>query len=66
MVQALFYPWIDIQDEAWLKTSLLYWDSIRTIVPESIDASYSTETGRNLYFPNARSNTFAFRRKALA
>jgi len=22
--QALYYPWIDIQDEAWLKTSLLY------------------------------------------
>lgn len=48
MSQALFYPWIDIRDEAWLKTSLLYWDSVRTIVPESIDAPYSTETGRAL------------------
>jgi hypothetical protein len=48
MSQALFYPWIDIQDEAWLKTSLLYWDSVRTIVPESIDAPYSTDTGRAL------------------
>jgi hypothetical protein len=48
MSQALFYPWIDIQDETWLKTSLLYWDSLRTIVPESIDAPYSTETGRAL------------------
>ncbi len=48
MTQALFYPWIDIRDEAWLKTSLLYWDSVRTIVPESIDAPYSTEVGRAL------------------
>jgi hypothetical protein len=46
--QALYYPWIDIRDEMWLKTSLLYWDSVRTIVPESIDEPYSTETGRNL------------------
>ena len=48
MPQALFYPWIDIRDEMWLKTSLLYWDSVRTIVPESIDTPYSTETGRAL------------------
>lgn len=48
MSQALYYPWIDIRDEAWLKASLLYWDSLRTIVPESIDDPYSTETGRAL------------------
>ncbi|WP_306590544.1 DUF6236 family protein [Geothrix sp. 21YS21S-4] len=48
MTQALFYPWIDIQDDAWLKTALLYWDSVRTIVPESVDAPYSTDTGRAL------------------
>lgn len=48
MPEALFYPWIDITDESWLKTSLLYWDSIRTIVPESIETPYSTETGRAL------------------
>lgn len=48
MSQALFYPWIDIRDEAWLKASLLYWDSVRTIVPESIEAPYSTEAGRAL------------------
>jgi hypothetical protein len=48
MSQVLFYPWIDIQDESWLKTALLYWDSVRTIVPESIEAPYSTETGRAL------------------
>lgn len=48
MSQALYYPWIDIRDEAWLKTALLYWDSVRTIVPESINAPYSTETGQAL------------------
>ncbi len=48
MSQALYYPWIDVRDEAWLKTALLYWDSVRTIVPESIDAPYSTDTGRAL------------------
>jgi hypothetical protein len=48
MSQAIFYPWIDIQDEAWLKTSLLYWDSIRTIVPTSVDSPYSTDSGRAL------------------
>jgi hypothetical protein len=48
MPQALYYPWIDIRDQGWLKTALLYWDSVRTIVPESIDAPYSTDTGRIL------------------
>ena len=49
MSQALYYPSIDVRDEAWLKTTLLYWDSVRTIVPESIDAPYSTDTGRVLH-----------------
>lgn len=48
MSEALFYPWIDIRDEAWLKSALLCWDSVRTIVPESIDNPYSTGTGRAL------------------
>lgn len=42
--QALFYPWIDIKNEQWLKTSLLYWDELRTIVPESIETPYKTNT----------------------
>lgn len=33
---ALYYPTIDIQDEDWLKTAYLFWDGIRTIVPESM------------------------------
>lgn len=48
MAQALYYPWIDIIDEAWLKTAFLYWDSVRTIVPESIEVPYSTNAGQAL------------------
>ena len=48
MSQGLFYPWIDIRDEVWLKSAFLYWDVVRTIVPESIDVPYSTDTGRAL------------------
>jgi hypothetical protein len=46
--QALYYPWIDIRDESWLKTALLYWDGIQTIVPNSVDRPYSSETARIL------------------
>ena len=46
--QVIYYPWIDITDDSWLKTSLLYWDSIRTIVPESIEAPYSSQTAQVL------------------
>jgi hypothetical protein len=46
--QVVFYPWIDIQDDAWLKSSLLYWNTVRTIVPESVDTPYSSQTARTL------------------
>lgn len=46
--QALYYPWIDIKDTKWLKTSILYWDNIRTIVPESIQNPYSTRLAQTL------------------
>lgn len=46
--QVIYYPWIDITDDSWLKTSLLYWDSIRTIVPESIESPYSSQTAQAL------------------
>lgn len=44
--KALYYPYIRIQNEAWLKTALLYWDTIQTIVPESIDSPYSGDVSR--------------------
>ncbi|MBD5470751.1 MAG: hypothetical protein HDR19_06465 [Lachnospiraceae bacterium] len=37
---ALYYPNIDIQNHAWLKTAILFWDSISTIVPESLSQPY--------------------------
>ncbi|NJL28117.1 MAG: hypothetical protein HC897_09565 [Thermoanaerobaculia bacterium] len=46
--QVLYYPRIDISDETWLKTALLYWDSVRTIVPESIETPYSSDTALEL------------------
>ena len=42
--KALYYPTIEIKDENWLKSSLLFWDEIRTIVPESISQPYSNKT----------------------
>lgn len=46
---ALYYPWIDVRDESWLKNALLYWENIRTIVPESIDDPYTTRTAKEAY-----------------
>lgn len=34
--KALYYPTIDILNEDWLKTAVLFWDEINTIVPESM------------------------------
>ncbi len=43
--KALYYPTIDISDEDWLKTAYLFWDGIRTIVPESMaDKAYGNNT----------------------
>ena len=42
--KALFYPTIEINDENWLKSTLLFWDEIRTIVPESIHSPYNNRT----------------------
>lgn len=38
----LYYPYIDIQDEYWLRSAALFWDSIRTIVPVSHRNPYSS------------------------
>jgi hypothetical protein len=47
---ALYYPYIDISDEAWLKTAVLYWEDIHTIVPQSSNRlkPYATPTGERL------------------
>lgn len=47
--KALYYPWIDIEDEAWLKNAMLYWEEIQTIVPSSIEQPYSSRTAQEFY-----------------
>lgn len=44
----LYYPWIDIRDEGWLKTTVLYWDTIKTIVPEGHDTPYESRLTQEL------------------
>lgn len=34
-LNALYYPSIDITNINWLKTAVLFWDSVSIIVPES-------------------------------
>lgn len=47
--KALYYPYIDISDSGWLKNVLLYWDSIQTIVPFSIDDPYKQRESREFH-----------------
>ncbi len=49
MQKALYYPYIDITSEAWLKNAMLYWDTISTIVPESIKDPYKTRTAKEFF-----------------
>ncbi|PYC26524.1 hypothetical protein DMX02_01345 [Pseudomonas jessenii] len=46
---ALYYPYIDIKNEHWLRSAALYWDSIRTIVPVSHRHPYSNKFASALY-----------------
>lgn len=46
---ALYYPSIDIYNEAWLKTAILFWDSIQTIVPESLTNPYENKASLELF-----------------
>src|SRR5262249_21804106 len=34
--KALYYPYIHVRDENWLKAALLYWDGLRRIIPPSL------------------------------
>lgn len=47
--KALYYPTIDIINEEWLKTAVLFWDEICTIVPESISNPYRENTTQYLH-----------------
>ena len=41
--RGLYYPYIDFQDEGWLKTAALYWDSVGRIVGTKIPLSDSDD-----------------------
>src|SRR5262245_859931 len=45
---ALYYPSIDIKNERWLRSAALFWDSIRTIVPDSYRDPYAGAFARAL------------------
>jgi len=45
---ALYYPYIDVKNDRWLRSAVLFWDSIRTIVPESYRDPYSSVVAREL------------------
>lgn len=45
---ALYYPHIDIKNERWLRNAVLFWDSIRTIVPISHREPYTNDFTRSL------------------
>lgn len=46
--KALYYPWIEVRDERWLRSACLYWDKIHTIVPTSISRPYSKKVSQEL------------------
>lgn len=46
--KALYYPWIEVRDERWLRSACLYWDKIHTIVPSSISNPYSKKVSSEL------------------
>lgn len=40
---ALYFPHIDIEDPAWLRSAILFWDEIQTIAPSSIQHPYRND-----------------------
>jgi hypothetical protein len=42
---ALYYPYIHVRDERWLKMALLYWDRIRRIVPHGFKPEHDARYG---------------------
>lgn len=47
--KALYYPTIDITNDRWLKSAVLFWDKIETIVPESEERPYRRRNTRILH-----------------
>lgn len=59
----LYYPTIDIQDGAWLRSAILYWDGISSIVPFEDYSSFSPEVeylrSEGLYQPSFPEELFS-------
>lgn len=59
----LYYPTIDIQDGAWLRSAVLYWDGISSIVPFEEYSSFSPEVeylrSEGLYKPSFPEDLFS-------
>ena len=47
MGSVLYFPHIEIRDKSWLLSTLLFWDSVYTIVPYG-DREYSYSFSRQL------------------
>lgn len=45
---ALYYPWIEVQDERWLATAAMYWETIQTIVPRGLTTPYRNAASQEL------------------
>src|SRR3954471_21847046 len=46
---ALYYPYIDIKDPEWLRSAILFWDEIKTIVPSAIKKPYKNKDTKILW-----------------
>ena len=46
--RGLYYPWIDFRSTDWLRSAILYWDTLHTIVPASIRHPYSSPVTEEL------------------
>ncbi len=47
--RGLYYPFIDIDNDGWLKNAILYWDQLQTIVPRSIERPYTGATALEFF-----------------
>ena len=47
--RALYYPTIDIKNWDWAKSATLFWDTIQTIVPISMNEPYTNKVTKAMY-----------------
>lgn len=45
----LYYPYIDIDNSAWLRSTILFWDEISTITPRAIKHPYRSQDSQICY-----------------